>query len=217
MLLQPGAAYSLSQVGAETVIDLGHGDQLILDNVQLASRRRGGSSAERGVSAAGAALAQARWPPAGSYPTASDMEWRSGSSPWTPSQKRTQPDQSRRFEARSQSPEMASSGLLQSRWRVGSGRLLSHCERPFRASMKQGSGAESGPAGGPLAGASRSTKSRSHHVRPLKGRPLAPRGGKSGIVKRPASLDGRPERSSRVNPPLRASMAYTTNARSLLR
>lgn len=35
--LQPGAAYTLAQAGANTVIDLGHGDQLILDNVQFTS------------------------------------------------------------------------------------------------------------------------------------------------------------------------------------
>ena len=35
--LQPGAAYTLAQVGADTVIDLGHGNQLVLDNVQLSS------------------------------------------------------------------------------------------------------------------------------------------------------------------------------------
>lgn len=33
--LQPGAAYTLTQIGANTVVDLGHGDQLILDNIQL--------------------------------------------------------------------------------------------------------------------------------------------------------------------------------------
>lgn len=37
VLLQPGVAYTLAQVGANTVIDLGHGDQLVLDNVQLTS------------------------------------------------------------------------------------------------------------------------------------------------------------------------------------
>ena len=35
--LQPGAAYTLAQVGEDTVIDLGHGNQLVLDNVQLSS------------------------------------------------------------------------------------------------------------------------------------------------------------------------------------
>ena len=35
--LQPGATYTLTQVGADTLIDLGHGDQVILDNVQLTS------------------------------------------------------------------------------------------------------------------------------------------------------------------------------------
>jgi Ca2+-binding RTX toxin-like protein len=35
--LQHGAAYTLAQVGADTVVDLGHGDQVILDNVQLST------------------------------------------------------------------------------------------------------------------------------------------------------------------------------------
>ncbi len=35
--LQPGAAYTLAQVGEDTVIDLGPGNQLVLDNVQLSS------------------------------------------------------------------------------------------------------------------------------------------------------------------------------------
>lgn len=35
--LQPGAVYTLAQVGEDTVIDLGQGNQLVLDNVQLSS------------------------------------------------------------------------------------------------------------------------------------------------------------------------------------
>ena len=35
--LQSGATYTVAQVGADVVVDLGHGDQLILDNVQLTS------------------------------------------------------------------------------------------------------------------------------------------------------------------------------------
>ena len=35
--LDPGTAYTLKQVGADTVVDMGNGDQLILANVQLSS------------------------------------------------------------------------------------------------------------------------------------------------------------------------------------
>ncbi|RAK61552.1 1,3-beta-glucanase [Phenylobacterium hankyongense] len=39
--LDPGTTYSVSQVGADTVVDMGNGDQLVLANVQLASLHDG--------------------------------------------------------------------------------------------------------------------------------------------------------------------------------
>ena len=39
--LDPGTLYTLSQVGADTVIDMGAGNQMILQNVQLASLPNG--------------------------------------------------------------------------------------------------------------------------------------------------------------------------------
>jgi hypothetical protein len=35
--LDPGTTYTTSQVGADTVVDMGAGDQLVLQNVQLNS------------------------------------------------------------------------------------------------------------------------------------------------------------------------------------
>jgi hypothetical protein len=39
--LDPGTIYTLGQVGADTVIDMGAGNQMILQNVQLASLPNG--------------------------------------------------------------------------------------------------------------------------------------------------------------------------------
>jgi serralysin len=39
--LDPGTTYTVSQVGADTVIDMGGGDQLILQNVQLSTLTAG--------------------------------------------------------------------------------------------------------------------------------------------------------------------------------
>ena len=35
--LDPGTQYTLSQVGADTVVDMGGGNQMVLQNIQLSS------------------------------------------------------------------------------------------------------------------------------------------------------------------------------------
>jgi len=39
--LDPGTSYMLNQVGADTVVDMGDGDELILRNVQFATLPQG--------------------------------------------------------------------------------------------------------------------------------------------------------------------------------